>query len=230
MAKAINKIQNRRGLEFDLPTLAEGEQAWTTDTHKLFIGSSDGNKQVGAPPDMTAYQEKNDNGLSTTAKTVVGGINELAAGATKLKYPDGSVKNVKNYKMTTTTSAGQIQVTNINSIAEGGYCRIKFSLIPEINPDAMNNFTMYFGRGDGYSDVSVNFTESWGRSPIVGVFTVYFPSYSGSYVEGFVSKTVAGELTLSPPKISFISSGIVSFGSLGYFNFAPGSTVEIVNI
>ncbi len=42
------KIQLRRGLESSLPTLAEGEAGFTTDSNKLFIGTqSSGNIEIG---------------------------------------------------------------------------------------------------------------------------------------------------------------------------------------
>jgi hypothetical protein len=49
------KLQLRRGLETDLPTLAAGEPGFCTDTYKLFIGSAAGNKGVAmlASPTFT---------------------------------------------------------------------------------------------------------------------------------------------------------------------------------
>ena len=41
------KIKLKRGLEVNLPVLDEGELAYTTDTHKLFIGTAGGNEFVG---------------------------------------------------------------------------------------------------------------------------------------------------------------------------------------
>ncbi len=40
-------IQLKRGDEADLPTLAEGEPGFTTDTHKLFIGDGAANHEIG---------------------------------------------------------------------------------------------------------------------------------------------------------------------------------------
>jgi len=41
-----NLIKIRRGLYSDLPSLAEGELGFCTDNYKVFIGSSDGNKEL----------------------------------------------------------------------------------------------------------------------------------------------------------------------------------------
>lgn len=42
-----NKIQLRRGLEANLPTLDAGEPAFTTDSYKLFIGDGSTNHEIG---------------------------------------------------------------------------------------------------------------------------------------------------------------------------------------
>lgn len=41
------KIKIKRGLAENLPTLETGELALTTDTKKVYVGTSDGNKEVG---------------------------------------------------------------------------------------------------------------------------------------------------------------------------------------
>ena len=43
----ISKIQNRRGLQQDLPQLDSGEIGWSIDTRQLFIGN--GTLAEGAP-------------------------------------------------------------------------------------------------------------------------------------------------------------------------------------
>jgi len=43
----ISKIQNRRGLNQDLPQLAAGELGWSIDTRQLYIGN--GTRTEGAP-------------------------------------------------------------------------------------------------------------------------------------------------------------------------------------
>lgn len=42
-----NKIQIRRGLKSEMPTLSSGEPAYTTDTRELFIGTGSGNVNMG---------------------------------------------------------------------------------------------------------------------------------------------------------------------------------------
>lgn len=42
-----SKIQLRRGLKSDLPTLSSGEPAYTTDTRELYVGTGSGNVNMG---------------------------------------------------------------------------------------------------------------------------------------------------------------------------------------
>ena len=46
-------LKLKRGLETNLPTLSIGEPGFTTDSYKLFIGSDDGNKQIGGGAQAT---------------------------------------------------------------------------------------------------------------------------------------------------------------------------------
>ena len=57
------KIQLRRGLESNLPTLDAGEAGFTTDSHKLFIGSSSGNIQIGISNILTDEITQNSHGF-----------------------------------------------------------------------------------------------------------------------------------------------------------------------
>ena len=43
----ISRIQQRRGLQQDLPQLASGEMGWSIDTNKLYIGN--GTLAEGSP-------------------------------------------------------------------------------------------------------------------------------------------------------------------------------------
>jgi hypothetical protein len=49
----MTKIQFKRGLEKDLPSLSQGEPGITTDTGKIFIGSLSGNIQLAKMEDVT---------------------------------------------------------------------------------------------------------------------------------------------------------------------------------
>ncbi|GEM_PF-3986789 len=46
------RIQLRRGVLADLPTLAEGEPGFTTDTHALYIGDGSSNHLINTLPDL----------------------------------------------------------------------------------------------------------------------------------------------------------------------------------
>ena len=49
------KLQIRRGMEADLPQLDNGEVGYTQDTHKFFVGTPEGNRQLTF--DQTKYDE-----------------------------------------------------------------------------------------------------------------------------------------------------------------------------
>lgn len=49
----MTKIQFKRGLEKDLPSLSQGEPGITTDTEKVFIGGSNGNVELAKMTDVT---------------------------------------------------------------------------------------------------------------------------------------------------------------------------------
>ena len=48
-----NRIQLRRGIKSKLPTLTQGEPAYTTDTHELFVGTGSGNVNMGGSQWLT---------------------------------------------------------------------------------------------------------------------------------------------------------------------------------
>lgn len=46
----MRKIQIKRGLKANMPTLSEGELGFATDDKELYIGTDEGNKFIGASP------------------------------------------------------------------------------------------------------------------------------------------------------------------------------------
>jgi parallel beta-helix repeat protein len=52
----MSKIQFKRGLEKDIPILSIGEPGYTTDTHKLFVGSASGNIEIAKIDDLNTLQ------------------------------------------------------------------------------------------------------------------------------------------------------------------------------
>lgn len=60
------KIRFKRGPESKLPSLSEGEPGFTTDTGKLFVGSSNGNKEFVRKEDLEAVEEDLQGQLNTT--------------------------------------------------------------------------------------------------------------------------------------------------------------------
>lgn len=69
----MRKLQLRRGEKANLPTLAEGEPGWCSDTGQLFVGTQTGNKEVGAAKaDKTEVALKADKVNGATAGNFAG--------------------------------------------------------------------------------------------------------------------------------------------------------------
>jgi hypothetical protein len=65
MAKRLRIL---RGLEADIPTLLEGELGFTTDSNKLFVGTSSGNIELGGSGGAGTLQATLDLGNTATAQ------------------------------------------------------------------------------------------------------------------------------------------------------------------
>lgn len=61
------KIQHKRGLETNLPTLSEAEIGFTTDSKKLFIGSANGNIELAKKADVDSQLADIENKFESTA-------------------------------------------------------------------------------------------------------------------------------------------------------------------
>jgi Major tropism determinant N-terminal domain len=60
-------IQFRRGNEANLPSLVPGEPAYTVDTDKLFVGSPNGNVEIGKKDNLISFGAKGDGTDATNA-------------------------------------------------------------------------------------------------------------------------------------------------------------------
>ena len=67
-----NTIQVKRGVEASIPALGAGEFGFCTDTFKLFIGSSGGNKQVSTAGGVVPHEMVN--GIHTDSGLTVGHV------------------------------------------------------------------------------------------------------------------------------------------------------------
>ncbi|MCH3962699.1 MAG: hypothetical protein LKE46_00255 [Clostridium sp.] len=82
-----NKIQLRRGLKANLPTLAIGEPAFCTDTKEFYIGTASGNAKMSSDPIDTS-------GFETTAGSQA---KANAALSSAKSYADTVLTNSKSY-------------------------------------------------------------------------------------------------------------------------------------
>nr|DAE34596.1 MAG TPA: tail protein [Caudoviricetes sp.] len=61
---AYKKLQIRRGPKAQLPTLAEGELGYCTDTNQMFVGSGSGNTEIETKQVLTATLASGSTSLS----------------------------------------------------------------------------------------------------------------------------------------------------------------------
>ncbi|OOM76569.1 hypothetical protein [Clostridium sp. BL-8] len=117
-----NKIQFRRGVKANLPTLSVAEPAFTTDTNEFFIGNGSANVKLAKQSDLdsvnTSLSEKANidspsfTGVFKTAKNTLDDGSGNTSVAKDLNLSGGSVIN---------TSNNEIQVRIDNSAAKQGF-------------------------------------------------------------------------------------------------------------
>ena len=104
-----NRIQLRRGIKSKLPTLTQGEPAYVTDTHELFIGTGNGNVNMGG---SMWYKGTDMGGESTAANAYSYNACPLVkVGDTYLNTSNGNV-----YECTTAGSGTSAKWTYKGSI------------------------------------------------------------------------------------------------------------------
>ena len=96
-------IKLKRGLEATIPTLQEGELGFTTDSKKVFIGSTDGNIEIGGGGLLSALLLKE----NKSEKGIANGYASLDSGAKipNSQLPD-SILGQLEYKGTFNPSSG----------------------------------------------------------------------------------------------------------------------------
>lgn len=118
----ISRIQIRRGLNQDLPTLASAEMAWSIDTRQLYIGNgllSEGAPTQGVTEILTEYSILNfTNTLTANVAMLQANVNTIQNEigipvSTTLYSPSGVVTTTtaNNATISYTLSQGSIQRT-----------------------------------------------------------------------------------------------------------------------
>lgn len=114
-----NKIQVKRGVEANLPTLDVGEPAFTTDTKKPFIGSDAGNIELATKQQIDNLDSQIESLANGSPKGVYDTVDDLnlafSTGDTNvyLVKADG---NWYYWNGTAWTAGGVYQSTNANTI------------------------------------------------------------------------------------------------------------------
>lgn len=86
----VQTVKIKRGLSSALPTLAEGQMGYATDSKALYIGTSTGNVQLNAVPSIKTYAAANTAPTDTTLLWIDTANNNA------IKYFDGSVWQIAN--------------------------------------------------------------------------------------------------------------------------------------
>jgi Major tropism determinant N-terminal domain len=137
----ISKIQVRRGLQENLPTLASGEFGWSIDERRLYIGNgtlSEGAPSIGVTEVLTEFSSMANSAnialLQANVTILQGEIDGLmlagnigysvladniGSATNTALFLTSSVSNIVDYKITRGTIArvGSMKVTQINGTA-----------------------------------------------------------------------------------------------------------------
>lgn len=111
-----NKIQFKRGLKAQLPTLALGEPALCTDTQEVFVGTGSGNVQLGKQTDVAnkvdkvAGKQLSTNDYTTAEKNKLANI---AAGAQV-----NTVTSVAGKTGAVTLGKGDVGLSNVDNTSD----------------------------------------------------------------------------------------------------------------
>ena len=140
------KLQIKRGAVADLPTLAEGEFGWCTDSKELYIGNSDGNVKINS--DVEASLEEH---ISDTANPHA---------VTKSQVGLGNVPNVATNNQTPTYTAASTLATLVSgeklSVSMGKIMKAITDLISHIgnksNPHAVTAAQVGLGNVNNTAD------------------------------------------------------------------------------
>jgi hypothetical protein len=213
----MTKIQLKRGLETELPTLSEGEPAFTTDTGKIFIGATSGNIQLAKKDDLdklqpTGFVPNNGSWVSSDGQdtfqitngniidvklitVVVGGVVQ----------PDITLVNNTTFQLPETLSAGidvyaewyeipvPITLGHHKTHESGGQDELDITKLKNYNilnsqiTDMCVNVKSFGAKGDGITDDTAAIQNAINSSPLGSI--IFFPA--GTYM-------ISNNIALSP--------------------------------
>lgn len=137
----ISKIQVRRGLQENLPTLSSGELGWSVDARRLYIGNGtlvEGAPIIGVTEILTEYSENYNAAniallqpnvsilqsyagltINNVAKTTLVLADNISSATNTALTLTTSLTNMVDYRITRglTARVGSIRVTQINGVA-----------------------------------------------------------------------------------------------------------------
>lgn len=168
-----NKIQVRRGIFANLPTLSVGEPAFCTDTKQLFVGDGTNNIEINSSnkEDMI-INGGFDIWQRGTSQTISG------YGSDDRWYNESATSNKTHSRQA--FAVGQTEVPNnptyfsrtaVTSVA-GGYC-VKTQRIEDVAKLSGKTMTLSFwAKADGNKKLCVEFMQQFGTGGSTGVGTI----------------------------------------------------------
>jgi hypothetical protein len=112
----ISRIQQRRGLEQDLPQLASGEMGWSTDTNKLYIGN--GTLAEGSPLPGQNTEILTQYSIVTLSDNLSSNIGQIASAVSSLQFTTASLATQTGQDISIVlppTSTGTISAITANN-------------------------------------------------------------------------------------------------------------------
>ncbi|WP_175413081.1 hypothetical protein [Clostridium sp. AWRP] len=105
-----NKIQLRRGLKANLPTLDVGEPAFCTDTKELYIGTANGNVKMSDPMDVLKFETAGGTAteITLTIPNLANGISKTFIASANNNGEPTTINGYGLYKPNTTTAPNLI--------------------------------------------------------------------------------------------------------------------------
>lgn len=239
MSNIEETILIKRGLEKDLPTLSVGEPGFTTDTHKLFIGTSNGNVQIANINDVNSIQTpsvipNSYSWISTDGQdtfsipsgkffdiklmsVTVGGViqpNITLINDTTFQLPEplniGVNVYVEWYESAVPITGGHHTTHEVNGSDEIDITKLKnYDTLINNNSTMSNNITDLLNRTKGFLNLNMYNAKGDGTTDDTSVFTSIEANYTNIIVD-LAGKTY---LVTSLPTNNYYINGKFSFNN-----------------
>jgi len=218
---SISRIQHRRGLQQDLPTLSSAELGWSIDQQKLYIGNgtiSEGSPRLGNTEILTEYSDVLTLAKTYSFKNLDAGYNPTTGGKTS-KFNGIAFDGVNLY--VAVGNNGAVLISNDATTWSPVYANTDKTL----NDICYGNGLFVAVGVDGiilYSEDGTTWTKST-STVLVNITSVVFAGDDspGSSINNFVATSTTGQIIISPDASAWVTatSGVsVNLHSIAYYD------------